>query len=765
MFDNAKNFAKVTVSTGYDDVATSVVLSGSEGVKLPSVPFNAVWWNSTDYNDPTDDPNREIVRVTAIATDTLTVTRAQEGTSGSTKNTATKVYKMIAGLTALGVNDFLTNRTDSASVLVAQFVGARATPAANDEIYQSFIMNDSGSAATEFARIVAKGTTVTATAEVGSLDFYTMVAGTLTNQFRLITGAIMPTTNAGLTLGIATNNWGNVFLKNAAVVAFRNAGNSAADVTLTHATGSLTFAGTTDFTLNQAVATTGSPNALEVVGAAHTTLTASTEASSILIDLDATVEFATGALTLQRAVCITAPTYGFVGASTLATAATFCVTGSPIAGANATLTRSYSILSQNGNVSFTMNSNAALTVDFLAQNSVGTTRTVTFKGALSAASANADFTFATTGTTRTAGSLLAVVNNATTRFAVAFNGAVTITQAVGTTGAPACFNITGGAHTTLTAGGSFTDISWALARTVQMATGAVSFAKIINITAPTLAFVGASTITNAATLYISGAPTAGTNATITSPYAFYSASGINAFGGDVRFLQQSTEFLVYGTQTSTTYFIIRGNQSAAGTGSDVRIGTSATRTAGWILQLSNVNTTIGQWDYTGGYEMVQGAGATGVRHSLKITAGAHTNQTASTEASEILFDLSATKQFATGAIAGQRSIRILAPTYAFVGASTITDAATLYVNGAPTAGTNATITNAFAFWVDLGTSRFDGMLDLSNIAAGSANLKITATSDTPTVAFTGGANAPTTAPAGYMEINVGGNARYIPYWA
>jgi hypothetical protein len=40
------------------------------------------------------------VRVTAISTDTLTVTRAQESTSASTKNTASKTYKMIAGLTA-----------------------------------------------------------------------------------------------------------------------------------------------------------------------------------------------------------------------------------------------------------------------------------------------------------------------------------------------------------------------------------------------------------------------------------------------------------------------------------------------------------------------------------------------------------------------------------------------------------------------------------------------------------------------------------------
>lgn len=102
--DNAKNFAKVTVSTGYDAAATGIVLTSGGGALLPTVPFNLVWWNSTDYSDPSDDPNVEIVRCTVIATDTLTVTRAQESTSAKTKNTAGKTYKMIAGLTAKVVN-------------------------------------------------------------------------------------------------------------------------------------------------------------------------------------------------------------------------------------------------------------------------------------------------------------------------------------------------------------------------------------------------------------------------------------------------------------------------------------------------------------------------------------------------------------------------------------------------------------------------------------------------------------------------------------
>lgn len=106
--DNTKNFAKVTVSTGYDASATSIVLSSGHGAKLPTAPFNLTWWNSTDYADPSDDPNVEIVRCTNVATDTLTVTRAQESTSASTKNTAAKTYKMIAGLTSKVINSDLT---------------------------------------------------------------------------------------------------------------------------------------------------------------------------------------------------------------------------------------------------------------------------------------------------------------------------------------------------------------------------------------------------------------------------------------------------------------------------------------------------------------------------------------------------------------------------------------------------------------------------------------------------------------------------------
>jgi len=104
--DQAKNFAKVTVIDGnYDDTATDIEVITADGAKLPTPPFNAVWWNVTDYPDPSDDPNVEIVRVLDVVDDALNITRAQEGTAASEKNISGKSYQIIAGLTAASIND------------------------------------------------------------------------------------------------------------------------------------------------------------------------------------------------------------------------------------------------------------------------------------------------------------------------------------------------------------------------------------------------------------------------------------------------------------------------------------------------------------------------------------------------------------------------------------------------------------------------------------------------------------------------------------
>ena len=65
----------------------------------------------------------------------------------------------------------------------------------------------------------------------------------------------------------------------------------------------------------------------------------------------------------------------------------------------------------------------------------------------------------------------------------------------------------------------------------------------------------------------------------------------------------------------------------------------------------------------------------------------------------------------SGTAALYTHVRIEAPTLAATNSSvTTTSAATLYINAAATAGTNQTITNNYALWVDAGTTRLDGDL-------------------------------------------------------
>lgn len=98
-------------------------------------------------------------------------------------------------------------------------------------------------------------------------------------------------------------------------------------------------------------------------------------------------------------------------------------------------------------------------------------------------------------------------------------------------------------------------------------------------------------------------------------------------------------------------------------------------------------------------------------NQFEIQGQAHTGLTASTESIDVNFDLDRTIQFATGALTNQRAFVVSPPTYSFVGASTITNAATAYIEGPPVAGTNATITNNYSLWVDAGTTRLDGALE------------------------------------------------------
>jgi len=137
--------------------------------------------------------------------------------------------------------------------------------------------------------------------------------------------------------------------------------------------------------------------------------------------------------------------------------------------------------------------------------------------------------------------------------------------------------------------------------------------------------------------------------------------------------------------------------SRIGTGG-LNVGTDANPTAGFMLVQQGA----------GGTRIARAAATTGAASNFLYVGAAHTGQTAGTETPDVDFSATATLQHATGALATQRTFIYRQRTYSFVAASTITDAATVAIVGAPVAGTNATITNSRALWVQAGAVEFDG---------------------------------------------------------
>ena len=100
--------------------------------------FDVTWYNSTDYPNASDDPYKEIVRVTAKTGDALTVTRAQQGTTASAKNVAGKVYLMVLTPTKKMNDDIIASipsAFDAAALATVEHAATvKTTPDDSDEV-------------------------------------------------------------------------------------------------------------------------------------------------------------------------------------------------------------------------------------------------------------------------------------------------------------------------------------------------------------------------------------------------------------------------------------------------------------------------------------------------------------------------------------------------------------------------------------------------------------------------------------------------------
>lgn len=266
--------------------------------------------------------------------------------------------------------------------------------------------------------------------------------------------------------------------------------------------------------LTQDTKSSGVPTALLLTGAPHTNTTAATEVIDVNFNLARTVQHATGAIANQRAFQVQAPTYSFVGASTITNCATFYINAAPTAGVNATLTNNYALWAGgttriDGDIR-TVKGSATNIGTFDNQNLNIQTNQVTKIG-ITATGIQTHFQSSTAST----------------------GVFISQTQANHTGGTQTGFLWTAGSLTGQTASAEIIDINYNLARTIQHATGAITTQRSFVIQARTHTAVGASVITTASTLAVSAAPVASTNITITNPLAFWVQAGDSAFGGGV----------------------------------------------------------------------------------------------------------------------------------------------------------------------------------------------------------------------------------------
>ena len=96
--------------------------------------------------------------------------------------------------------------------------------------------------------------------------------------------------------------------------------------------------------------------------------------------------------------------------------------------------------------------------------------------------------------------------------------------------APVAFQVTGAAHTGLSASSEVVDINFALNRTVQRAAGGVTTDRSVRFQGRTVSFVSASTVTNEYNVEIES-NTAGTNATLTASTALHTFPSVTTHHG------------------------------------------------------------------------------------------------------------------------------------------------------------------------------------------------------------------------------------------
>lgn len=169
----------------------------------------------------------------------------------------------------------LSNLATGATGPILEIYQDSASPAISDVVGTlNYYGKDSGNAKQKYGGIHVVTTDVTAASEDAEIVFSLVGAGTVANRLELATFALKPTTSDGISLGVSTQQFSDLFLAEGGVINWDNG-----DVTLTQSGNSLTLAGgdlvlaeNTSVQLDPALSADGTYSGITITGTAGATL-------------------------------------------------------------------------------------------------------------------------------------------------------------------------------------------------------------------------------------------------------------------------------------------------------------------------------------------------------------------------------------------------------------------------------------------------------------------------------------------------------------
>jgi hypothetical protein len=203
----------VDIQTGRAIISGCSFRSGTTGISAAST-AGALSIVNNEFDTLTTPLD---IHATPLATSTIHSNRAN-----ATTNPAASDRLALRSSTALTSTIDMLNSADAASVWVRRTRGLRATPAANDTLFETWELADSAGNATIAYRQNVRLNDVTDTSEDCQVFWSIMVAGTLTDKLLFTPTAWAPVSNAVLALGTTSLGWNGLHLGTGTAINWAN---------------------------------------------------------------------------------------------------------------------------------------------------------------------------------------------------------------------------------------------------------------------------------------------------------------------------------------------------------------------------------------------------------------------------------------------------------------------------------------------------------------------------------------------------------------